>query len=64
MFSDDQYTRYVNVRFPAIGARRWRKTKEIVPPKTPFVLLAPVEPNSDMRKDAADQTAPPYSEAA
>lgn len=61
MFNDDQFTKYVNARFPVIDESQWRKAIKAAPPTARFVLLAPVEPNSDK---TADQTAPPFSEAA
>lgn len=61
MFDDDQFTKYVNARFPAIDESQRRKAKETAPPTARFVLLAPVEPNSDK---IADQSASPFSEAA
>jgi hypothetical protein len=61
MFDDDQFTKYVNARFPAIDDSQRRKAKEAARPTARFVLLAPVEPNSDK---TANQTAPPFSEAA
>jgi len=64
MFNDDQFTKYVNDRFPAIGSTRRRKGEKVEPPKASFVLLAQVEPNSDERNNPTDQATRPYSEAA
>lgn len=64
MFTDDQFTKYVNGRFPAIDNSRQRKTIIVEPPRTPIVLLAPVVPNSDNPTVSADKITPPLSQAA
>lgn len=64
MFTDDQFTKYVNDRFPAIGDGRQRKINEAKPAKVPIVLLAQIEPQNAKRNESTDQAAPPLSQAA
>jgi len=64
MFNDDQFNRYVNVRFPTISDSQRLKTKEVARPTAPLVIVVSVELHSEKSTISATQTVPPLSEAA